>query len=1135
MSNMNNALEKDTESRNKIISEINTNFFVEAGAGSGKTTMLVSRMVAMVEAGIDISKICAITFTKAAAGEFYERFQKLLIERSNPDYKWEDKGYAGQLPEPTEETRKLCETALQNIDLCFMGTIDSFCSMILSEHPSEAGIPSDSQIVSDADVDTIFKQEYVKICDGEYGPALAEASRAFRAVNRNAQIVFVQGLSLFMNNRNVHFNYDDMKFMDFDKAMMGIREDIIRALKCLCEHPELAYEGNKESREAWENVGSINKILKGRWANDFSGVVYAIKQLENIRLIPEALEKYGASLGGLFVQHEGRGNWLDFKTDKDEALSENMQRIQYNISMSFLNLCVPIIEAAMLEKGNLTFFDYLYYLRNMLRKDASKEGKLINYIYNRHSYFLIDEFQDTNPMQAEVFFYLAAERPLENWRECVPKPGSLFIVGDPKQSIYRFRSADVASFLNVKKLFEKNNGTIAYLTRNFRSTLPVCGYFNRVFGSMLSKETENQSKYEEIPLTDVPNEDVFQGIYTYKAYAGKDLGEFADEADPIKIADIIESLVGREDYKLKSSSDKEPRPIKYSDFMVITANKADLAPIMTELDSREIPAKVEGNVPFEENEALQEMCKLYATIADPEDKIALYGALNGKILGLSKAAITKFKAEGGYISAGKIDKDSFSDAAREVAEKLSQIGELQKAAKRLSPAALFSRIMDDFKLFNNVEAENLEVIYYTLELIRNAEKDGIIVTLEDGAKYLAKVSSGESEEERCLSLNEGLDCVHMANLHKVKGLEAPIVILAAASAHSNPPTRRIVHKETGAEGYVFSLKGEKSADGNSYPLFGTSSFKDEKAAETEASKAETQRLIYVAATRARNVLIICNSVRLWGGKERSDCKWKPIIEPSTPDIFETITKAPAKKKEKVEETPAVKLYEMAQENCALNDRNAESMTYSVESPSKLVLKSKLSDIDAIDANNVVPTDSKEAAGDNNKEAEKEKVPAALLGTMAHKFMEMLVSSRNHMDVSEAISEIIKEYRTHENERYEKTIADRLGKMASDIQNGGYEQTNGAPNDILGTLLSADEVYCEVPFCYKDNNDGTTIWNGVMDAIYNKDGNWHIVDYKTNADGNELDEKYSAQLNAYVKAFKEITGEDADALTYHLGV
>ena len=118
------SLTKDTVSRNRIVSEIDKNFFVEAGAGSGKTTMLVNRMVAMVENGLDISKICAITFTKAAANEFYERFQKILIERSNPDYKWEDKGHAGQLPEPNAVTRERCAKALKDIDICFMGTSD---------------------------------------------------------------------------------------------------------------------------------------------------------------------------------------------------------------------------------------------------------------------------------------------------------------------------------------------------------------------------------------------------------------------------------------------------------------------------------------------------------------------------------------------------------------------------------------------------------------------------------------------------------------------------------------------------------------------------------------------------------------------------------------------------------------------------------------------------------------------------------------------------------------------------------------------------------------------------------------------------------------------------------------------------
>ena len=160
------SLELDSNSRNSIVRDIDKSFFVEAGAGSGKTTMLVSRMTAMVEAGIEVDNICAITFTKAAANEFYERFQKLLIERSNPNYKWEDKGYAGQLREPTDITRERCAKALKNIDLCFMGTIDSFCNMILSEYPIVAGIPSDSTLITDIEASLMYSQYFVKVCEG---------------------------------------------------------------------------------------------------------------------------------------------------------------------------------------------------------------------------------------------------------------------------------------------------------------------------------------------------------------------------------------------------------------------------------------------------------------------------------------------------------------------------------------------------------------------------------------------------------------------------------------------------------------------------------------------------------------------------------------------------------------------------------------------------------------------------------------------------------------------------------------------------------------------------------------------------------------------------------------------------------
>lgn len=154
--------------------------------------------------------------------------------------------------------------------------------------------------------------------------------------------------------------------------------------------------------------------------------------------------------------------------------------------------------------------------------------------------------------------------------------------------------------------------------------------------------------------------------------------------------------------------------------------------------------------------------------------------------------------------------------------------------------------------------------------------------------------------------------------------------------------------------------------------------------------------------------------------------------------------------------------------------------------------------------------------------------------MTHKLMEMLVSARNRIDAESAVTEIIREYRTAETEPFEAELRKALNKAAEQIRNGGYAQTNGLPQDILGTLLAADEVYCELPFCYKDT-ENNTVWNGIMDVVYAENGRWHIVDYKTNADGSDLDTKYQGQLNAYVTAFKEITGHQADARVYHIDI
>ena len=1100
-------IEIDAAARKRIVSEIKTNFFVEAGAGSGKTTMLVNRMVAMVESGIDIKKICAITFTKAAAGEIYERFQKALIERSNPDYKWEDKGYDGQLPEPTDEKRKHCLEALQNIDLCFMGTIDSFCNMILSEHPYEANILSDSNIVTDAEAKILYRQIYVRICNGEYGSELKSLANSFRAVNKDDQDVFCLGMSIFMEHRNVHFKHSDDNTVNVDNDYADMRNELIDTVTCLAEHPKISYNANNPSREAWKVINDIRQDISRTWSYNFSSVLWALGKLKDIRVVPQALERYESSLGRFFKTGGANGKWLECNIEIDKCILSLLQKQQFNTALSFMLKCVPVIEKEMRDSGRLSYFDYLYYLRKMLERDAGEEGKLINYIYNRHSFFLIDEFQDTNPMQAEVFFYLSSEKPVSKWYECKPRPGSLFIVGDPKQSIYRFRSADVASFLRVKKLFEDGVGDTLELSRNFRSKKCLCEFYNTVFSDLLSTETINQSKFEKIPLPEAVT-DEFQGVFNYNMETSSDNASC--------VAEIVKKLVGNEHYLIRGKEDKDLRTIRYSDIMVITYRKINLGSIIDEFTNQKIPIKVEGEVLFHLNEALFEMYRIYSAVVDNENIIALYSAITGKVYSLTKEEIMIFRSCGGRLSL-KSDFDiegCDNEVARKVASSLSELRELHQKSRNMSPAALLAHIMDQYKIYRFVETRNMEVVYFALELIRSAERTGIISTLKDGKYYLDDLLSGASDNERCLSLSNNEDRVHIANLHKVKGLEAPIVILSYDKKKEPNPSIRIHHDTDSVEGYVFILsKDHKEGKWGDY--ISTSDSEPEKNLEIEALNAEEIRKMYVAATRARNALIVSNF-----GKDKN-C-WCSLSPDSMPYIFDTVTDKPSDNRKYDSGTDADLLYEQAEKECILNSRTAEEISFTKETPSTLKLISKISEEASIDT-------------DTYEESEL-KGFAPLMGTMIHILMETIVSTRNKMNPHDVIREIISEHRTATTISYEGKITEVLKGVANTISNGGYPQTNDLPNDILNILLTADEVYCEVPFCYKEESpDGVIIWNGVMDVVYCSEGKWHIVDYKTNADGNDLDIKYQNQLAAYVKAFKETTGFDADAKTYHIDV
>lgn len=1057
-------IDVDKTSRERIKTDLSTNFFVEAGAGSGKTTVLVDRMVAMVEAGIDVSKICAITFTKAAAGEFYARFQRRLTQLN------------------TENAR----VALKNIDLCFMGTIDSFCNMLISEHPAAARIPSNASVISDDELNAFCLRAYSKIQKGEIGALtdrLHEKCEWFRRYFWNPDAVFLAGIKQLMQTKHVDYHFRLPSKKNCDENFREEKEEILLVLKYLLSHPEIvATDKPAPAKSAWEALNSKIHILQGRWDENLSDIIPVLKTLSGLRLIAEYKEhvgELGAAFDKIFTAHTTGKNqkiaWYEVDESADPFLYQRLNSFRYGAAMSFLVPAAKYVSNHLRVKGKLTYADYLLYLRDLLKEDASKNGRLISHISQRHRYFLVDEFQDTNPIQAEILFYLTGCEPKENWRECIPRPGSLFIVGDPKQSIYRFNNADVGSFLRVKELFHGETGEVLSLSRNYRSCETMCRWFNRVFSELMPEDTPMQSKFEKIPLGEKPKYKAsFSGVYGYSVPFSR---EIESNKDPECVADIIERIISDPSITIQDSDNESiPRRPEYKDIMVITKRKSHLLTYMSTLQKHRIPYHVEGANLFQDCPALLILTYLMAGVADPYDKRAIFCI--DKLLG-----------------------------RKVTCEELIQYA---KRGQSLSPAGLFTMLLEEEKVFARVSSQNAECVYFALELIRSAEITGEITSVKDAAIYLDQLVNGAHDQERGLQFDLNRNCVHLANLHKVKGLESPIVIFADPMGKSPVPDKRIDYQLNPPQGWLFSFDMATTYD---YPK--------EKDLEKAALEQEIIRLLYVAATRARNVLII-SKLDTQNKSTRIDF-WKQLNLYADEDIFDRLapcTQLPHNKKT----LDAEALYQEGENTSVLNNQVYECKTYTIKRPSTVKIKRA--------------TDSKEDPQEHGDAESSEETPkpfakwnAALIGTMVHRLMECLVMSNNKMELEPLVTEIVMDYEA--DDEYYRGILRNVGNT---MRSGGYPQSNGVTQDLLTELLSADEVYCEVPFTFQEiQGEDACICDGVMDVVYRKNGRWHILDYKTNADPSDLDEQYAQQLSAYKHAFRNTMKADVDALIYHIEV
>jgi ATP-dependent helicase/nuclease subunit A len=864
----------DQAERDRIRTELDANLLVEAGAGSGKTTSMVDRMVAMVRAGREVDRIAAVTFTRKAAAELRERFQEAL-----------ESAYRTAVRDGDEEGRVRFGTALDAIDRCFLGTIHAFCARLLRDRPLEAGVPPEFVEVSGPDEDRLRTESWTRFLDRV---AARPGSRLMKQLAahglRPAHLVDV--FREIADNPDVRFPAPPAPTPD-PAALASVRQRLER----LMDASERLFPAEEHPRGADKLQTKIRGLRFRRWVAGWR------RDLDFFCALEDAVQGSNDVTQNRWsddpaVKREAKelgARWEEFCAEGGAArqLLEPWWARRYRVAIRFARAAAADYAADRVRAGKLTFQDLLVRATALLRNHPAARAEL----GERYRWLLVDEFQDTDPVQAEMLLLLASdpaadpagaanpagatdpdeaadpdrpgqpavpERPL--WLRVAPRPGALFVVGDPKQSIYRFRRADIAVYNQVKRRF-REFGDILHLVTNFRSRRPIEAFVNRAFeGRFPAQETDHQAAFA--PLRVRPDRrSPTEGVYWYPFHpapgGGALSGRRIAEAEAGLVASWIRDRVERGERRA-------------GDFLVLAARKAQLATYARALEGHGIPVQVSGGGVGAEHE-LTELVLLLRALADPDDAALTLAALEGLFFGLSHQELWDHVRAGGRISfladparqaspdrpdGGSASADP-SASARPAADALAMLREFWQIARRLPADVAVATIADRLGILPWAAAGELGstragAVMYAMDALRVAARTGA-ASLHEAIEIL---DAALAQEDVDAPLVPGeTDAVRVMNLHKAKGLEAPVVMLvypAAPFAHT--VDRHIARVGDGeAVGWLQVLDpGQRGGRVIARPA----TWPDHEAAELPFQAAEEVRRLYVAATRAEDELVI---------------------------------------------------------------------------------------------------------------------------------------------------------------------------------------------------------------------------------------------------------------------------------------
>ena len=1060
----------DQAVRDRLLSELDTSFFLQAGAGAGKTRILVDRVVELVRRDhAQLRNIVAITFTEKAAGELRARIRTALSKA---------RGGAADTAE-----RRCLDDALRQVDAAHIETIHAFASSLLKERPFDAGIDPGFEILDALGADLDFTDAWHGWLWREEDPrAQAAIERALRfdmpldrlreaaqQLSRNRDLDPPRGSPPPPDPHETH--------TEWLQTAEQLRDD---------------YEqlGSKQAAQPETLVG----WLRAMPLDDPD-------ELSRLLLTPARTRKPTGRSEALAALRE---RWDEFAAQR-AAYARSLRAHILNDVLAVLSAFVRDDADRRRREGRLTFEDLLIEARNLLVTSAGAR----RFFRERYSHILIDEFQDTDPLQAEIVLLLAAEHDTNDWTNATPAPGRLLVVGDPQQAIYRFRRADIDTYTKVRSLFQRAaeanaEGTAeTRLSVNFRSRPELIAWYNRTHARVLLADETWPTAQAQHQILEPHREEAGPAVVVVPSakqdYANLDEAR-EEEADAV--ARIIRAMVdGRTDFALLDG-----RPPSFRDIAILVNNRTKLELYIDQLEAAGIPYHHDSGRGFFTRQEIRDLTSILTALDDPSDEVAVVASLKSPPWSASDQELFDYSRSGDGPQRGQRARftlrpedvpDGYDGPLRDA---LAQLRELRSALRDRSLPDFVGHVLRESRLLEaqfalprgQLRAANLLMMVQRAGDFAEAGDD----SLRPFVRWLSERSATDLPEAESATSEAADNVVRVLTMHQAKGLEFPIVILPKLASGSIDKSTFIVDREQNRIDFAIGPQADR---------WETEGFS--RAAEREQAyrDAEQRRLLYVATTRAQDWLVVPifhrrSSVGFHAYLEDAIPNW--LAEDNADSIPEDDSTI-VRRADRFDPVPVIPRTPVELDAAAIT---AEWQARRAEALANGALNLRALTPSAIGHDEVKreledpPTEREDEDGDAEPQ-----VAAAEARSLA---------MRRGNAIHEALALSVAEDRGETVRRAER-VCERRDVPLEDVL-ADLERTLEHP--LLQRARKSEHHVFEMPLVlHRSSNGGGEIIEGQADLVFEEPQGWVVVDFKSDREFDpELQRRYQQQVALYAE-------------------